>query len=155
MRNIILASGSPRRAEILRMSGILFVIDPGDYEEDMTEQIPPEDLAKKLALGKALSAASKHPDALIIGADTFIVYDKEILGKPHTPEKAREILEKLSAATHRVLTGYAIVDTKDGAQVTGVSESIVTFRAVSQAEIESYVGTGEPLELAGAYAIQG
>jgi septum formation protein len=155
MRKIILASGSPRRAEILQKGGVSFDIDVGEYEEDMTEQIPPLELAQKLALGKALAVSPRHSDALIIGADTFIVFDGQILGKPHTAEKAREMLHMLSGNTHTVLTGYAIVDTTSDAQVTGVSVSAVSFRTLSDSEIENYIASGEPLDRAGAYAIQG
>jgi septum formation protein len=155
MRKIILASGSPRRREILRLSGIPFDIDVSEYIEDMTEKIPPEELAEKLALGKALTVSSRHPDAIIIGADTFIVFEESVLGKPHTREKAREMLSWLSGKPHVVLTGYAIVDTKDEKQVTGVSVNTVIFRDISDSEIEAYIATGEPLERAGGYAIQG
>lgn len=155
MRTVILASASPRRAEIMRMSGIPFDIDPGNFQEDMSEKLPPKILAEKLALGKALVVAPRHPNALIIGADTFIVAGEEILGKPHTQERAKEMLDYLSGNTHKVITGYAIIDTHSGTQKVGASVTDVTFRHLSDTEVGAYVATGEPLELAGAYAIQG
>lgn len=154
MRKIILASASPRRTEIMRMSGFPFEVEVGDYEEDMTEKLPPKLLAEKLALGKALSVAVRHNDAIIIGADTFIVAGDEIFGKPYTAERARQMLLMLSGGTHKVLTGYALVDTHTGAQHVGVSVTEVTFRRLSDAEIDAYIKTGEPLERAGGYAIQ-
>jgi septum formation protein len=137
------------------MSRIPFVVDAGDFEENMSEPIPPYDLAQKLALGKALSVVARHADAVIIGADTFISFEEIILGKPHTPEKAREMLMILSGKTHHVLTGYAVVDTASGEQFSGVSDSSVTFRDLSNEEIDAYIATGEPLERAAGYAIQG
>lgn len=154
MRKIILASSSPRRAEIMRLSGFSFDVEVSNFEEDMSEALPPKQLAEKLALGKALAVSSRHNDALIIGADTFVVAADRILGKPHTAEKATEMLSHLSGGTHKVITGFAIVDTKSGAQVVDASVTEVTFRKLSKTEIEEYVSTGEPLKLAGAYAIQ-
>ena len=139
----------------MRMSDLSFDIDIGDFEEDMTQAVPPQKLAQKLALGKALSVVSRHPDALVIGADTFLYIDGTVLGKPHTAEKAREMLQVLNGKSHLVFTGYAIVDTRSGERFTGVSESTVWFRHVSPDEIEQYIETGEPLDRAGGYAIQG
>ena len=155
MRKIILASASPRRAEIMRLSGFSFDVDVSDFVEDMAEKLPPKILAEKLALGKALAVAPRHSDALIIGADTFVVAGDQILGKPHTKENAVAMLSLLSGGTHTVITGYAIVDTDSGARHVDASVTEVTFRTLSDREIVAYVETGEPLELAGGYAIQG
>ncbi len=137
------------------MSGIEFDIDVGDFQEDMTQKIPPQELAQNLALGKALSVVIRHADAIIIGADTFLYVDGVVLGKPHTSDKAADMLRMLSGKTHTVFTGYAIVDSRTGDKYTGVNESTVLFRNLSEDEIVQYVDTGEPFDLAGGYAIQG
>lgn len=156
MRSIILASASERRADILKMSGLSFDVQASEFEEDLTQKVPPRRLAEELALGKALSVAPHHEDAVIIGADTFIVFGKKVLGKPGTYQNAAEMLRTLSGKKHLVLTGYAIVDTKSGKKKSGVVETSVWFRKLSPREIESYVryGKPDPRGLAGAYAIQ-
>lgn len=155
MRNVILASSSPRRREILEMSGLTFTVEPGDYEENMSLQLPPRELAETLASGKAKSVAIKHSDAVVIGADTFVVIDSQILGKPYTEERAKEMLRTLSDTWHEVITGYCIIDTKSGSEIVGTDITRVKFKPLSDREINEYVSTGEPLERAGAYAIQG
>jgi len=156
MRKIILASASERRADIFRLSGIPFDVDVSDYREDLTLPVSPRELAETLALGKALSVVPRHSDAIIIAADTFIVVDGAILGKPLTEARAKEMLRTLSGRSHLVLTGYAIIDTRDGRQDMGVEETKVFFRELQEKEIEAYVRHGHPspLDLAGAYAIQ-
>ncbi|MEI6316437.1 MAG: nucleoside triphosphate pyrophosphatase [bacterium] len=153
-RKIILASTSPRRKELLAKTGLAFEICPGDYEEDMTLQMEPKELAKFLSLGKAQSVVSKFPDALIIGSDTFLSFEDKVLGKPHTPEKAKEMLQMLRGNMHSVLTGYAIIDTKNNKIINDVVETKVCFKNYSDQEIDEYIATGEPLERAGGYAIQ-
>jgi septum formation protein len=138
----------------MRLSGFSFDVEVSNFEEDMEEKLPPKQLAEKLALGKALAVAPLHADALIIGADTFVVAGDSILGKPHTPVRAIEMLHMLSGGTHKVITGYAIIDTKSGTQIVDASVTEVTFRKLSSTEIEAYVASGEPLQLAGGYAIQ-
>ena len=154
MRKIILASGSPRRKELLEQLGLPFTIEPGDYEEDMTLQMPPAELAETLATGKAEAVAIMHDDAIVIGADTFVELDGAVLGKPHTKEKAEVMLKTLSGKTHQVHTGYCIIDTKTGMIHSGTKTAKVTFRNLSQEEIDSYIVTYNPLDKAGAYAIQ-
>ena len=155
MRKIILASSSPRRREILSKTGLKFVVDAGDYEEDMTLKVKPLELVKVLSLGKAESVVRRHKDAIIIGADTFIFYKNQVMGKPHTPEKARAMLRMLSGKVHSVITGYTIIDTKTHKSISRAYESKVTFKKMTPREIVAYVKTGEPLERGGGYAIQG
>lgn len=152
---IILASTSPRRKEILSKTDLVFEIQPGLYEEDMTLNMDPISLAKHLSYHKAKSITDTHTDALIIGADTFITYEGKLLGKPHTPEKATEMLRTLSGKIHSVLTGLAVIRTSDGKVYSDVDESKIYFKDLSEDTIKKYVATGEPLDKAGAYAIQG
>src|ERR1035437_1103076 len=125
MRKIILASSSPRRKEILSKTGLKFLVDVGDYEEDMTLNMKPMELVKVLSRGKAESVAKRHKNAIIIGADTFIAYKDHLMGKPHTPEKATAMLKKLSGKVHSVITGFTIIDTKTKKSVSRAVESKV------------------------------
>ncbi|MBI4086793.1 septum formation inhibitor Maf [Candidatus Kaiserbacteria bacterium] len=154
-RKIVLASTSARRKELLERVGLVFEVVGSDYEEDMTLVLSPAELAKYLSQGKAEAVAQKYPDAIVIAADTFICYEGKILGKPYTPEKARETLHTLSGKAHSVITGFTIVETKTGESISEAVETKVYFRDLSDQEIDDYIATGEPLERAGAYAIQG
>lgn len=154
MAKIILASTSPRRKEILEKTGIPFETESSPYEEDMGQGLPPEDLAKVLSHGKAEAVAKKYNDAIVIGGDTFIAYEGKILGKPHTPEKAKEMLQMLSNKQHSVYSGITVIDSKTGKTISEVVETKVCFRNLSNKEIDYYIGTGESLDRAGAYAIQ-
>lgn len=154
-RRIILASTSPRRIEILASTGLHFEVVSPAYEEDMTLPLAPEELAKVLSLGKAQVVAHIHPDAIVIGADTFIAHNGAVLGKPHTKERARAMLKQLSGVTHQVITGLSIVCIESGQTLQVADVSSVTFRVITQQEIDAYIATGEPLDRAGAYAIQG
>lgn len=155
MRKIILASTSPRRIQALELLGLTFEAVASGYEEDMTREVSPRELVAELALGKAQTVAGVYPDALVIGGDTIVVFEKQVMGKPHTPEKAVEMLKTLRGQTHQVMTGLAIIDTATGKTKTDVCVNDVTFRNYSDREISNYVATGEPLDRAGAYAIQG
>lgn len=155
MRKIILASTSPRRKELVELLGVPFEAVASAYEEDMSLSLPPRELVQHLALGKAQAVADSYSDALVIGGDTIVVLEGQVMGKPHTPEKAREMLEVLRGVTHQVMTGLAVVDTATGEVRSSVSVTDVTFKTYSDKEIENYVKTGEPLDRAGAYAIQG
>lgn len=155
LKKLILASGSPRRKEILEKLGIPFDVIPSNYEENMTENIAPEELAKKLALGKATDVAGKVSNSIVIGADTFIYFEGKKLGKPKTSEKAAEMLTEMSGKPHLIYTGYAIIDSDTKQTVLGCCETKVYFRQLNSSEIKNYVNSGEPLDRAGAYAIQG
>ncbi len=155
MRHIVLASASPRRAALLRQLGLKFTVDPSGEEERVSPGVEPRALAARLSLAKAKEVAARHPDALVIAADTFGVLDGEIIGKPHTPAAARQMLAKLSGRTHLVMTGLTVLDTQTGRVITRTVETKVTFKKLTPAQIAAYVATGEPLDKAGAYAIQG
>ena len=155
MKKIILASQSPWRKKILSSAGITFSTEESGYKENMSIKLPPRTLARHLALGKAKAAAARHKNALIIGADTFIVFRGALLGKPHTSARATMMLKKLSGHTHTILTGYAIVDSKTGRHITRTVGTRVTFRTLPLRKIREYVRSGEPLRAAGAYVIQG
>ena len=154
-RKIILASASPRRKEILEATGLKFSIDAGDYEEDMTLGLEPPQLARFLSSEKAKNIAAKYKNALVIAADTFIVFKGSLMGKPHTREEARRMLTLLNGKAHSVITGFTIIDTNTKKKLSRSVETKVYFRKMTAQEIEAYVKTGEPLDKAGAYAIQG
>ncbi len=154
-RKIILASGSPQRKKLLETIGLDFEIEKSNYKEDISEKIPAYKLAQKLALGKAQDVAQKHKNAIIIGADSFVVLGKEFLGKPRTPQKAKEMLKKISGKKHQLITGIAIIDTKRNKIFTDYEITEVWLKKLNAKEINSYVKTKEPLDKAGGYAIQG
>lgn len=151
---IILASASPRRAEILTKLGLRFEIRPSAIDENLQELLPPAEYATALAKHKAHAVAGKIPSAVVIGADTIVVLDQEILGKPQSVEEAHEMLRRLSNRTHRVFTGFAMIDRPTGRQAEGVEMTEVTFRALEEAEIAAYVQSGAAMDKAGAYGIQ-
>ena len=154
-KKIILASASPRRKEILEKTGLQFIVDAGDYEEDLSLRMPARRLARYLSCEKAKAVAEKYKNAIIIAADTIISLDDKVFGKPHTNSEAIKMLNILNGRDHDVITGFTIMDTGEG---QSVSRSVVTkvyFRKMTIREIEAYVRTGEPLDKAGAYAIQG
>jgi septum formation protein len=154
-RTIVLASGSPRRKEILRGAGISFTIEESDYEEDLALDLPARELARHLSEGKAMAVAEKHDNAVVIAADTFIVLGEEILGKPRDEEEARRMLRSLSGRAHSVITGFTVVDSRTGKTESRSVETRVWVKDLSEVDIGAYVKTGEPLDKAGAYAIQG
>jgi septum formation protein len=155
MKKIILASTSPRRKEILSMTRLEFEVVASEYEEDMTENLPPSELAKKLSLGKAEDIAKKYDDAIIIAADTFVTLDGKVLGKPYTPEKAKEMLSFMSGKTHTCITGFTIIDTDSKKTISEAVVTNVYFKPLTDSEIDTYIASGEPLDRSGSYAIQG
>ncbi|MBI4686647.1 MAG: septum formation protein Maf [Nitrospirae bacterium] len=155
MKTIILASASPRRSEILAGAGIGFCTVPSDYEEILDHAIKPHLLAKRLSLQKAKAVAGRYKNALIIAADTFIVFRGNLLGKPHTPKEARRMLTMLNGKSHSVITGYTVFDTKTNKKIIRSMQSKVWLKKMTPQEIKAYVATEEPLDKAGAYAIQG
>jgi septum formation protein len=156
---LILASGSPRRAQILRDAGFSFEVQPAFVDESLVPGERAEDYVLRLAKEKAqivAAAAAKNSDrAFIIGADTTVVCDGRIFGKPEHPAEAREMLRALSGKTHEVRTGVAIIRAADGLQAGGVETTRVTFLPLSQDQIDAYIATGEPFDKAGGYGIQG
>lgn len=155
MKKIILASASPRRKEILALTGLRFRVEPSDYEETLDHAIKPHSLAKRLSLEKARAVAGKYGDAIIIAADTFIAFRGKLLGKPHTSKEARKMLTMLNGKSHSVITGYTILDTGTGKKIIRSVETKVWFKKMSSQELDAYVATREPIGKAGAYAIQG
>jgi septum formation protein len=154
-RRIILASASPRRKEILELTGLKFSVDASDYEEDMDLGLKPHELARFLSAEKAGTIAVKYKNALVIAADTFIVFKGHLMGKPHSREEARRMLILLNGKAHSVITGFTIIDTNTRKKLSRSVETKVYFRKMTVSEIETYIKTGEPLDKAGAYAIQG
>ena len=155
MPNIILASQSPRRRELLARMGIPhFDVIPAREEEQTDPTLPAGRLVKALAQQKAREVAARvPPDAIVIAADTVVAIDGEILGKPHSPAEAAEMLQKLSGRQHTVCTGVAVRQI-DVELVEGESAQ-VRFRPLSPQEIATYIATGEPMDKAGAYGVQG
>ena len=153
MKKIILASQSPRRKELLEKCGLPFEIDVADIDETINASKHLTDEIRKLSIRKAEEVLKRHEDAIVIGSDTIVVIDHEVLGKPHTEEEARDMLRKLSGKTHQVITGIAILSSNR--TYSNTSTSYVTFEILTEEEIEKYVLTKEPMDKAGAYAIQG
>jgi septum formation protein len=156
---LILASASPRRAEILRNAGIQFEISSAGVDESPLGNELPGDYVRRLALAKALSAAednrNRAAEALVIGADTIVALRGEILGKPSSPDDARRMLRRLSGNIHEVHTGLALLRKPEPKQYVVEETTRVHFAALTDREIEGYLATGEPFDKAGAYAIQG
>ena len=148
---VILASASPRRRDLLSLIGIEHEVWPADIDESYLPGETPPQHAERLARGKA--TAIQVPDAVVIGSDTIVVVDGDVLGKPRDRVQAVEMLRRLSGRAHTVMTGVAA--RWDGRLVSGLEEVGVTFRALSDSEIERYIDTGEPMDKAGAYGIQG
>ncbi len=155
-KKIILASASPRRKELLEKMGLAFEIITSQVEENIENGPYSKELVENLALEKALDVSRQvKTPALIIGADTVVVIDGIILGKPKDKYDAVRILGLLSGRTHTVVTSIAIIDTKKNTKTVESVESKVTFKKLSLKEVEDYIATGEPMDKAGAYGIQG
>ena len=150
--HLILASTSPRRRELLAAAGFAFDVVASDADEDAPGGLTPAEVAIRNARAKA-TALQANPGTLVIGADTVVALGGQIFGKPASPDDAIRTLEALSGRTHEVVTGVAIAGETD---VTTFHETTrVTFRELERGEIETYVATGEPMDKAGAYGIQG
>ena len=153
---LILASNSPRRRELLENAGFEFDVQPSEIEEFPLPGEAPEAYARRLAQDKALSvAASSAPGSIVLGADTVVAIDGEILEKPAGAPDAARMLRTLSGHTHRVITGICLVRAPENVLACTHETTAVTFRYLSEEEIESYVASGEPFDKAGGYAIQG
>ena len=153
---LILASASPRRAEILRSASLQFTVLSSAVDETPMPSEVPQDLVRRLALAKAeLVAARALGPAIVIAADTVVVLEGAILGKPRTSEDARQMLAKLSGRTHSVMTGVALIRLPDAERREFIETTQVHFASVSNEEIVKYLASGEPFDKAGAYAIQG
>ena len=153
---LILASSSPRRAEILRNAGIQFSVLSSAVDETAVPGESPQDLVRRLALAKMeLVAARAVGPAIVIAADTIVALEGAILGKPRTSEDARQMLAKLSGRTHTVVTGVSLIRLPDVERREFIETTQVHFASVSKEEIAKYLSSGEPFDKAGAYAIQG
>lgn len=154
---LVLASASPRRRELLQQIGLEFQVIPSRATEDEIPGETPEDLVIRLSLDKASEVAQrKEVDGRwFIGSDTVVLCDGKILGKPRDAAHATEMLQLLSGREHRVLSGYAVIDRQSGKQLAEAVSTKVWFRQLTDAEIARYIATREPMDKAGAYAIQG
>lgn len=150
---IVLASGSPRRRDLLAALGLRFEVAPADIDETPVPGEGPAALVERLSRSKADAAAAGRPDALIIAADTVVVLDGEILNKPEDKDQNRAFLERLAGCSHQVVTGHTLVHA--GCRECLVVDTEVRMRALDEGEIARYVETGEGLDKAGGYAIQG
>lgn len=150
--DIILASGSQRRFELMQRMGLSFTVIPSGADESMPSATAPDEFVRELSARKALYVYASHKESCVVGSDTIVVYNGKIIGKPKDPEDAKHILRTLSGKTHTVYTGVAIA--YKGKVFTEVDSTDVTFGDLSEADIESYVSSGDPLDKAGAYGIQ-
>jgi septum formation protein len=153
---LILASSSPRRQALLRSAGFEFEVRPSSVVEESLLGEAPVTLVRRLAHEKARQvAAQSHAESLVLGADTSVVVDDDVLGKPGDREDASRMLRMLSGRSHQVLTGVCLVRAPGQIEALEHSSTVVWFRELSGTEIEDYVSSGEPMDKAGAYAIQG
>lgn len=154
-KKIILASASPRRRQLLANAGFRFTAIDSGYKEDMTLLMPPKKLTNFLALGKGQSVVKKLKRGVVIASDTIVALDQKVLGKPKNIAEAKSFLRKLSGRANSVITSLVIIDVETGKKFIKAYEAKVYFRKMSETEIDYYIKTGEPMDKAGAYAIQG
>lgn len=155
MREIILASTSPRRKQLMRLLNIEFKVVDSGYEEIIHKHLSNEQLVKFLALGKARAAAKKYPKAIIIAADTMVVFGAKILGKPKNRAEAFSMLKSFSGNQQFVLTGVVVMDAASGKKFVSATKTKLYFKKLSNEAISSYVDSGEPFDKAGGYNLQG
>jgi septum formation protein len=155
--SLILASASPRRKELLEQIGLQFSVMPSSVEESIKPDEAPDDLVIRLSLDKARDIAERSDISArwIIGSDTVVVCNQQILGKPINDQDAAAMLRQLSGTNHLVISGYAVIDRLKQVQRTEAVTTRVHFRQLTEEEIARYIATGEPADKAGAYAIQG
>lgn len=149
---LILASGSPRRRELLDLMGLTYTVETPDVDESFSGR--PSETVMEISRRKAAAVAARHSDSIIIAADTLVFADGA-LGKPHTPERAKEMLRSLAGNWHHVYTGITVINTRSGRILRNVDKTRVHLVPMTEQEINAYVATGEPLDKAGAYGIQG
>ena len=152
---VILASASPRRKEILQNTKLNFDIQKSDIEEVILENESPEDMVVRLAYEKAFDVAKRNTDRLVIGADTIVALDNEVLGKPKDQNEAYQMIKRLSNKTHKVITGISLINLMENKIIKDYVVSFVTFKDLSEDSIKDYINTNESLDKAGAYGIQG
>jgi septum formation protein len=151
--SLVLASASPRRKEMLGRIGLGFKIIPADVDEGLLPGESAEQAARRLSELKARTVAGQQPGSLVLAADTLVVLGERIMGKPESPSQARDMLRALSGREHQVVSGFCLRSPRW--QESGVAMSRIKFRELSAAEVAAYVNSGEPLDKAGAYAVQG
>jgi septum formation protein len=151
---LVLASQSPRRREMLRRLGLAFEVHPSDVDETIPEGLSPAGAVEAIAHRKAEAVAARFPDALVLGADTVVVLDRAVLGKPATEQEAAEMLGSLSGRSHTVYSGIAVIHSASGRAAVAHEATEVTFAPLAADEIAAYVATGSPMDKAGAYGIQ-
>ena len=149
---LILASGSPRRRELLDLMGLTYTVETPDVDESFSGR--PSETVMEISRRKAAAVAARHSGSIIIAADTLVFADGA-LGKPHTPERAKEMLRSLAGNWHHVYTGITVINTRSGRILRNVDKTRVHLVPMTEQEIDAYVATGEPLDKAGAYGIQG
>ncbi len=152
---LVLASASPRRQRLLAQVGLRFVQRPTEADETWPTGRSIEDGVAEIALRKAAAAADGYDDAVVLGADTAVVVDADLLGKPTSERDAVRMLSSLAGRTHQVVTGIALIDTRHGTTTTDAETTDVAMRSATGEELDRYVATGEPMDKAGAYGIQG
>lgn len=152
---LILASASPRRRELLALLGLPFQVQESNVDEQISHQLAPEQIVETLSRQKAQAVAGNLSAGLVIGSDTIVVLDGEVLGKPRNEADAFRMLSSLQGREHQVVTGVAVVDAATGRTELGHRVTRVKMRALDEQEIRAYIATGEPLDKAGSYAIQG
>ena len=152
---LILASKSPRRRYLLKQAGVEFTVIPSSFDESTISDKNPEDFVRRLALAKAGVVSAQYPQSWVMGADTIVVIDDIILGKPDSKDEARSMLKSLSGRVHRVLTGFSLCCADRRIDYAEAVSTDVQFKALTADEIDWYVQTGEPFDKAGAYAVQG
>lgn len=155
MKNIILASKSPRRKELLRKIGLKFKVVESNYEEIIDFSLTPHELVEKFSLEKAKAVFKNYEDSIIIAADTIVVCDGKIFGKPKNKEHATFMLNFLSNKTHFVITAFTIIGGNSKKIITKSEKTKIKMKKISRFDLDSYVNTKEPMDKAGAYAIQG
>lgn len=151
---LVLASKSPRRIELLNEIGLDFIVHPSDFIEKQSHSSP-EELVIYNAIGKAQEVARHYKDALVIGVDTVVAFQDHIINKPKDTEDAKRILRLLSDTTHRVISGICVIDAKKHKAITAIETTLVTMDRLEESDIESYINSGEGVDKAAGYAIQG
>lgn len=151
---LILASNSPRRSALLSQINLKFIALPARIKEQILLNEKPEDYVERIALAKGNQIAKKYPNSTVIGADTIVVLENKILGKPKTKIKAKEMLRELQGKKHKVITGISVINKSKNIELSQAIKTDVKMKALTEKEIDGYVRTKEPLDKAGAYAIQ-
>lgn len=154
-KRLVLASGSPRRKELLASLGLSFEIQVSDVDETIEHGADPVQIVQELAYRKAQAVANGLQNAFVLGADTIVVLDRVILGKPTDAEDAKRMLNMLSGRSHHVYTGIAVVEAGGGRVIRDVQGTEVVMKKLTSEQIDAYIATGEPMDKAGAYGIQG